>query len=81
LHFRAWNASKRPLLHPKTEEVCLVAIARSHIRQFLSAQLVDELHLAISPVVLGQGEHLLHGLDLHALGYACAKHNRRDLQS
>jgi dihydrofolate reductase len=44
------------------------------IRQFLRARLVDELHLAISPVVLGQGEHLLHGLDLHALGYVCTRH-------
>ena len=39
------------------------------IRQYLRARLVDELHLAISPVVLGSGEHLLSGLDLLALGY------------
>jgi dihydrofolate reductase len=44
------------------------------IRQFLHARLIDEIHLAISPVVLGQGEHLLAGLDLRALGYACTKH-------
>jgi dihydrofolate reductase len=44
------------------------------IRQFLQAQLIDELHLAISPVLLGNGEHLLHGLDLPALGYECAQH-------
>lgn len=44
------------------------------IRQYLSARLIDEIHLVISPVVLGQGEHLLGGLDLRALGYACAKH-------
>jgi dihydrofolate reductase len=46
----------------------------STIRQYLSARLIDELHLAISPVVLGQGEHLLAGLDLRALGYTCTKH-------
>src|SRR5664279_5536070 len=46
----------------------------STIRQYLRARLIDELHLAISPVVLGQGEHLLGGLDLPALGYACTKH-------
>ncbi len=44
------------------------------IRQYLRARLIDELHLAISPVVLGQGEHLLGGLDLRALGYACKNH-------
>ena len=44
------------------------------IRQYLRARLIDELHLAMSPVVLGQGEHLLGGLDLRALGYACTRH-------
>jgi dihydrofolate reductase len=44
------------------------------IRQYLSAGLVDELHLAISPVLLGSGEHLLAGLDLPKLGYRCAEH-------
>jgi dihydrofolate reductase len=41
------------------------------VRQFLQAQLIDELHLAVRPVLLGSGESLLHGLDLRALGYAC----------
>lgn len=44
------------------------------IRQYLRARLVDEMHLAISPVVLGSGEHLLAGLDLVALGYHVASH-------
>ena len=44
------------------------------IRQYLRAGLVDELHLAISPVLLGQGEELLHGIDMRALGYECAEH-------
>ena len=44
------------------------------IRQYLEARLVDEMHLAISPVLLGSGEHLLGGLDLLALGYACTRH-------
>jgi dihydrofolate reductase len=39
-------------------------------RQFLQAGLVDHLHLAISPVVLGAGENLLSGIDLPGLGYA-----------
>ena len=44
------------------------------VRQYLRAQLIDELHLAIAPVVLGTGEHLLAGIDLPALGYSLAGH-------
>ncbi|MBI1425032.1 MAG: dihydrofolate reductase [Gammaproteobacteria bacterium] len=43
------------------------------IRQYLGAGLIDELHLAISPVLLGSGEHLLRDINTHALGYECAK--------
>ena len=43
------------------------------VRQYLTARLIDELHLAIRPVLLGSGEHLLGGLDLRALGYECFK--------
>ena len=43
------------------------------IRQFLRARLIDELHLAIRPVLLGTGEHLLHDIDMRALGYECWK--------
>jgi len=45
----------------------------STIRQFLRAGLIDELHLAIRPVLLGTGEHLLHDIDMRALGYECWK--------
>jgi dihydrofolate reductase len=44
------------------------------IRQYLQAGLVDEIHLAISPVLLGSGEHLLAGIDTVALGYSCVDH-------
>ncbi len=44
------------------------------IRQYLRAGLIDELHLALAPVLLGSGEHIFAGLDLHALGYRCAEH-------
>jgi dihydrofolate reductase len=44
------------------------------IRQYLDARLVDEMHLAISPVLLGSGEHLLSGLDLPSLGYLVTEH-------
>ena len=48
------------------------------IRQYLQAGLVDEMHLAISPVVLGSGENLLNGLDLRALGYRVVRHAASD---
>jgi len=44
------------------------------IRQYLQARLVDELHLAIAPVLLGKGESLLSGIDLRTLGYECVEH-------
>ena len=43
------------------------------IRQYLREGLIDELHLAMRPVLLGAGEHLLHDIDLRALGYECTK--------
>ena len=43
------------------------------IRQYLKAGLIDELHLALRPVLLGRGEALFAGLDLHALGYECKR--------
>jgi dihydrofolate reductase len=39
------------------------------IRQYLKAGLIDTLHLAVAPVLLGTGESLLNGIDLRALGY------------
>src|SRR5688572_13237865 len=41
----------------------------SVIRQYLAAGLIDTMHLAVSPVLLGGGEHLLAGIDLRALGF------------
>jgi dihydrofolate reductase len=46
----------------------------SVIRQYLHARLVDELHFAIAPVLLGSGEPLFRDLDLLALGYRCTEH-------
>src|SRR3954469_23860100 len=45
----------------------------STVRQYLRAGLIDEMHLALRPVLLGSGEHLMSGLDLRALGYEIAK--------
>jgi len=44
------------------------------IRQYLEAQLIDELKLAYAPVLLGSGEPLLAGLNLPALGYHVTSH-------
>lgn len=41
----------------------------STIRQYLLAGHIDELHIAVSPVFLGQGENLFSGIDMNALGY------------
>jgi len=45
----------------------------SSVRQYLEAGLIDELHLVMRPVLLGSGEHLLQGIDLHSLGYECVR--------
>ena len=39
------------------------------VREYLKARLLDEMHLAVRPVLLGAGENLMNGLDLRALGY------------
>lgn len=47
-----------------------VATARAYIQ----AGVVDEIHLAVAPVVLGQGEALFTGIDLRAMGYRTVEH-------
>ncbi|QSI78515.1 dihydrofolate reductase family protein [Niveibacterium microcysteis] len=44
------------------------------IQQYLRAGLIDEMHLAIAPVLLGRGERLLEGVDLRAAGFRCVQH-------
>jgi dihydrofolate reductase len=44
------------------------------IQQYLRQGLIDEMHIAISQVLLGSGERLFEGIDLPALGYACTQH-------
>lgn len=43
----------------------------STIQQFLRARLIDEMHLAVAPVLLGSGERLFEGVNLVELGYEC----------
>jgi len=44
------------------------------IRQYLRRRLIDELHLALRPILMGSGENLFAGLDLTALGYRYTEH-------
>jgi dihydrofolate reductase len=46
----------------------------STVRQYLNAGLIDEVHFAISPVVLGKGEAMFQGIDLPALGFRVSEH-------
>jgi dihydrofolate reductase len=43
------------------------------VQQYLRARLIDELHLAFRPIVMGSGENLFAGIDLPALGYSCTE--------
>jgi dihydrofolate reductase len=49
------------------------------VRQYLRAGLIDEMHFALSPVVLGQGEAIFAGIDLPALGYRVTERQASDL--
>jgi dihydrofolate reductase len=51
----------------------------STVRQYLQAGLIDELHFAIAPVVLGQGEAMFTGLDLYAMGFKMTEHAATEL--
>jgi len=44
------------------------------VREYLRANLIDEMHLAISPVLLGRGEALFADIDLTALGFRRTEH-------
>jgi dihydrofolate reductase len=45
----------------------------STVRQYLRAGLIDEMHFAIAPVLLGRGERLFEDVDMRALGYECVQ--------
>jgi dihydrofolate reductase len=51
----------------------------STVRQYLQAGLIDSLHLALTPVLLGRGEALFAGLDLRALGYSVTRHQATEI--
>lgn len=49
------------------------------IQQYLHAGLIDEMHIAIAPMLLGRGERLFEGLDLRAGGFKCIQHSASEL--
>jgi dihydrofolate reductase len=46
----------------------------STVRQYLQAGSIDEMHLAMSPTLLGRGEAFFAGIDLQQLGFRCTQH-------
>jgi len=48
------------------------------VQQYVRAGLVDELHLAFSPVLLGSWEILFSGINMRSLGYHCVEHVATD---
>ncbi len=67
-------------IHAAREQALVAANGRdvrvgggaSTIRQYLREGLIDDLHLVVRPVLLGEGEHLWHDIDMRALGYEVA---------
>jgi dihydrofolate reductase len=49
------------------------------IQQYLRAGLIDELHLALRPILMGSGENLFAGIDMAELGYRCTQHVSTEL--
>ena len=49
------------------------------IQQYLRANLIDELHLALRPILMGSGENLFAGINLAELGYRCIQHVSTEL--
>jgi len=67
------NALERAAEAAKGQDVRIGGGAAT-IRQYLRARLIDRLHIAIAPIILGTGEPLFSGIDLLALGYRCTEH-------
>jgi len=56
----------------------LVGGGVSTIRQYLAARLIDEMHIAVSPIILGSGEGLFDQIDLIELGYKCVENTQTE---
>lgn len=51
----------------------LIGGGANTIQQYLREGLIDELHIAITPTILGGGERLFDGVDLVKAGYECVR--------
>ena len=67
------RALERATTSANGKDVCIGGGVAT-IHQYLRAGLIDELNLAISPVLLGSGERFLGDIDLVKLGYTCTEH-------
>ncbi|MGH8926694.1 MAG: dihydrofolate reductase family protein [Acidimicrobiia bacterium] len=67
------HAARERALQAADGQDVRVAGGSSTIRQYLEAPLIDELNLAVVPVLLGGGESLFEGIDAAALGYRCVE--------
>src|ERR1700738_146311 len=67
--------ARRSTVHarPLPEWTCGSAVGADTIQQYLREGLIDEMHIAIAPVLLGRGKPLFEGVDLRALGHECVK--------
>jgi dihydrofolate reductase len=45
----------------------------SAVQQYLRARLIDDMHVAVVPVLLGSGERLFDHLDGGPVGYECVE--------
>ena len=66
------RALERATADANGRDVCVGGIAT--VQQYLRAGLIDQLHLAIPPVLLGSGERFLGDIDLVKLGYTCTEY-------
>ena len=58
----------------RDELAARAALSGRSLQEYLRAQLIDELHLAFRPILMGCGENLFAGIDLTELGYRCTEH-------
>ena len=67
------QALKKALKSAKEKDVRIGGGVET-VREYLNAGLVDEMHLAIAPALLGKGEQLLSGMDLPKMGFRCTEY-------
>lgn len=77
LHHRRYSRTLDRAREAATGMDVLIGGGADTIRQYLREGLIDELHIAIAPVLLGRGESLFEGVDVRAMGYKCVQSSQR----